>query len=79
MKLSFLWLELILRCNNSACTVTVPAMGCRNDDKVTHERWMSLISEARREGADSIQFIGGEPLLYPKWRELVIKEGEEGF
>ncbi|HEX2925872.1 MAG TPA: SPASM domain-containing protein [Ruminiclostridium sp.] len=77
VKLSFLWLELTSRFNNKCLHCYSSSDACRNNDRVTHERWMSLISEARREGAASIQFIGGEPLLYPKWWELVIKADEE--
>lgn len=79
LKLSFLWIELTSKCNNKCLHCYSSSDACRNDDKVTHERWMSLISEAHNEGATSIQLIGGEPLLYPKWRELVIKANEEGY
>ncbi|PYG86859.1 radical SAM protein with 4Fe4S-binding SPASM domain [Ruminiclostridium sufflavum DSM 19573] len=78
-KLSFLWIELTSKCNNKCLHCYSSSDACRNDDKVTHDHWMSLISEAHREGAASIQLIGGEPLLYPGWRELVIKANEEGY
>lgn len=78
-KLSFLWLELTSKCNNKCLHCYSSSDACRNDDKLTHERWMSLIADARKEGATSIQLIGGEPLMYPRWRELVIKANEEGY
>lgn len=78
-KLEFLWLELTSSCNNrclhcySASSPQAPA-GC-----VPHNRWLEIISEARQHGAHSIQLIGGEPLLYPKWRELVLKAREQKY
>lgn len=78
-KLEFVWLELTSTCNNrclhcySASSPHVAA-GC-----VPHTRWLELITEARQTGAYGIQFIGGEPLLYARWRELVIKAHEEDY
>lgn len=78
-KLEFLWLELTSSCNNrclhcySASSPQTTA-GC-----VPHNRWLEIISEARQAGAHSIQLIGGEPLLYPRWRELVLKARAENY
>lgn len=78
-ELEFLWLELTSSCNNrclhcySASSPHTPA------GLVPHNRWLDLISEARRLGASSIQLIGGEPLLYPNWQELVIKACQENY
>lgn len=77
--LYFLLLELTARCNNTCLHCYTASSPCTNKDVVPHERWLSLISEARKCGAVEIQLIGGEPLLYPKWRELVIKAREENF
>lgn len=79
LPLNFLWLELTSSCNNTCLHCYATSGPCSNNDCVPHERWLLLISEARREGATAIQLIGGEPLLYPQWRELVIKAHEEGF
>lgn len=80
VKLDFLWLELTSKCNNRClhCYATCGPI-TETIDCVPHERWLSLITEAREAGASAIQLIGGEPLLYPKWRELVIKAKEVGF
>lgn len=78
-KLEYIWLELTSSCNNrclhcySASSPHIAA-GC-----VPHTRWLELITEAHQAGAYGIQLIGGEPLLYPKWRELVIKAREENY
>jgi len=79
-KLDFLWLELTSRCNNK-CLHCYTASGPISTQRksVSHERWLSLISEAAKAEASSIQLIGGEPLLYPLWRELVLRAENEGF
>ncbi|VBB06251.1 radical sam [Lucifera butyrica] len=78
-KLDFLWLELTSCCNNKCLHCYAASGPCVNQDKIPHERWLSLISEARQAGATAIQLIGGEPLLYPGWRDLVKKAHAEGF
>lgn len=79
-SIEFLWLELTSNCNNRClhCYATSGPSVC-DCPKVTHDRWLSLISEARQAGATAIQLIGGEPLLYKNWRELILKANEEGF
>lgn len=77
--LDFLWLEITSLCNNR-CLHCYGTCGPKvHQSPVTHERWLSLITEARQAGATAIQLIGGEPLLYPKWQELIIKAKEEDF
>jgi len=80
MKLDFIWLELTSACN-SKCLHCYAESGpsIASPAQVPHTRWLSLIEEAQQEGAKAIQFIGGEPLLYPKWRELVVKASELGY
>lgn len=78
-KLDFLVLEVTSRCNNTCVHCYTSSSPCSHQDSVPHERWLSLISEAHHSGASGIQIIGGEPLLYPKWRELVLKAREENF
>ncbi|GMB01888.1 radical SAM protein [Pelosinus sp. IPA-1] len=80
IKLGFLWLELTSACNSKCLHCYSESGPSRKElDKVPHERWLSLIDEAKLAGATDIQLIGGEPLLYPKWRELVIKAHQVGY
>ena len=77
--LEYIWLELTSACNNRCLhcySASSPhtAAGC-----MPHTRWLELITEARLAGAYGIQLIGGEPLLYPRWRELIIKAREENY
>ncbi|MCX7780458.1 MAG: radical SAM protein [Negativicutes bacterium] len=78
-KLEFLWLELTSACNNRCLHCYAASAPDVPPQTMPHERWLSLISEARQAGATAIQLIGGEPLLYPRWRELVIKARDEGY
>ncbi|MDR3565362.1 MAG: radical SAM protein [Negativicutes bacterium] len=78
-KLNFLWLELTSCCNNRCLHCYATSGPCVEPDSVPHERWLSLITEARAAGATAIQLIGGEPLLYSGWRELVERAKQEGY
>ncbi|MBP2649573.1 MAG: albA 1 [Firmicutes bacterium] len=78
-KLEFIWLELTSSCNNQClhCYATSGPTSC--SDLVDHKRWLELITEARTAGASAIQLIGGEPLLYRGWRELIEKAYHEKY
>lgn len=78
-KLYFILLELTSQCNNTCLHCYTASSPSTNTKYVPHERWISIISEAYKSGARAIQFIGGEPLLYPQWRELVLKAREQNF
>lgn len=79
LKLDFLWLELTSGCNNRCLHCYATSGPCADSDAVPHHRWLALIAEARAAGATAIQLIGGEPLLYPRWRELAEKAHAEGY
>lgn len=80
IKLDFIWLELTSACN-SKCLHCYAECGpsCVVPEPLPHHRWLSLIAEGKEAGATGIQLIGGEPLLYPKWRELVVKAHQLGY
>lgn len=78
-KLEFLWLELTASCNNRCLHCYATSGPCAGYDAVPHDRWLSLITEARQAGATAIQFIGGEPLLYPRWQELAQRARQDGY
>ena len=78
-KLQFLWLELTNACNNRCLHCYSESSPAVSKNSMPHERWLSLIGEAKGAGAEAIQFIGGEPLLYPKWKELARRAREENY
>ncbi len=63
--LDFLWFELRedcnLRCRHCYC-MSSPAVS--DVDRLTHDDWLRLLGEGRDAGCRTVQFIGGEPLLY---------------
>ena len=72
-KLDFFWLELTNNCNNRCLHCYADSGPCKPDETVPHNRWLEIIEEGKNAGATAIQLIGGEPLLYSKWRQLVDK------
>ncbi|MCX5814745.1 MAG: radical SAM protein [Proteobacteria bacterium] len=78
-KLNFLWLEITSSCNNSCIHCYSSSDGHSTADRVTKERWLSVIDEASAAGARAIQLIGGEPLLVPYWRELVDEAKKHNY
>lgn len=79
IKLEFLWLELTSNCNNRCLHCYAGSGETVTLDPVSHECWLRIISEGKAAGATAIQLIGGEPLLYPLWRELIVKAHEAGY
>lgn len=78
-KLNFLWLELTNNCNNRCLHCYANSGPCTPIEPVSHDRWLRVIEEGKNAGATAIQFIGGEPLLYPKWRQLVEKAYQQQY
>ena len=79
VQLDFLWLELTGLCNNRCLHCYAASGPAECGDAVPYDIWLSVISQARQAGAAAIQLIGGEPLLYPRWRELVEHAKAEGY
>ena len=53
-----------LHCGSSATRRERPG-------SLTHEEWLSVIRELKALGTRHFTLSGGEPFLYPRWRELV--------
>lgn len=79
-RLEFLWLELTNRCNLQ-CTHCYAESGPYEplSQRLNHEDWLAILQDARKSGCKQVQFIGGEPLLYPRLHELVRSARGYGF
>lgn len=77
--LDFLWLEITSSCNNRCLHCYASCASQPSQDSVSHDQWLSVITQAKQLGASAIQLIGGEPMLYPHWQELVLKAVQEKF
>lgn len=79
-SLDFVWLELTARCNNRCLhCYTGSDAGEDSGEVLSFDRWLRLIEEIKAAGCSALQLIGGEPLLYPRWRDLVVKARELNY
>lgn len=75
-NLDFVWLELTKGCNLRCLhcyddsSPEVIASERKSSGVMTHDDWLSVISQASDLGVRRMQFIGGEPLLYSRIFEL---------
>ncbi len=78
ISLDFMWLELTESCNLFCAHCyedagpnhphpTHPASG----GPISLEQWKDILTEGARLGAKRVQFVGGEPTLYPGLMELI--------
>lgn len=78
--LSFLWLEITQKCN---LTCRHCYAGSSPSQPLSHgmatSDWIRVISQARGAGCGALQFIGGEPTLYPDLPQLIQHAANEGF
>lgn len=79
-ELSFLWLELTSTCNLECvhCYADSGPLAGRHD-RLTADDYSNLLSEARRLGCVSVQFIGGEPTTFPGLEHLIGEASDLGF
>lgn len=70
--LNFLWLELTSKCN-LRCVHCYADSGPQRPlyDYMTADDWSDVLGQAAQLGCRSVQFIGGEPTLYPALGTLV--------
>ena len=64
-------LEITLRCNMSCVHCGSDATRNERPDSLTHEDWLKVIDDLKTLGNKSVTLSGGEPFMYPRWRELV--------
>ncbi|MDR1123365.1 MAG: radical SAM protein [Elusimicrobiota bacterium] len=64
-------LEITLACNMRCLHCGSSADGNNRKDVLTFEEWCKVIEDLNSIGVSAITLSGGEPFLYPKWRELL--------
>src|SRR5512133_196102 len=64
-------LEVTLRCNMSC--VHCGSSATRRDlpNSLSLDEWLGVIDDLKLIGTKHVALSGGEPFLYPHWRELV--------
>ncbi len=78
-SLDFLWLELTNRCNLKCVHCYAGSGEERYEDKMQVDEWCQVLFDASLAGARRVQFIGGEPLLYPRFLSVVACAVDAGF
>lgn len=79
LSLDFVWFELTEQCNNHCIHCYTDSSPESTTPPLSHERRLSLLHEISVAGCKAIQFIGGEPLLEPNWREIIEAAVSEKF
>ncbi|MDR0645731.1 MAG: radical SAM protein, partial [Elusimicrobiota bacterium] len=70
-KPSHVALEITLACNMRCLHCGSAADGTNRKDALSFEDWKKVIDDLNILGVEGITLSGGEPFLYPKWRELL--------
>jgi MoaA/NifB/PqqE/SkfB family radical SAM enzyme len=78
--LSLLWLELTAKCNLQCVHCYADSSPARPlHETMTFADWQSALKQSRRLGCKDVQFIGGEPTLYPGLQDLIASAQENGY
>lgn len=74
--LHFVWLEITEQCNLKClhCYTSSSAELTNNNTLLSLEQWKKIIKEVYQLGCRSLQFIGGEPLLFGKKKLINLIE-----
>jgi radical SAM protein with 4Fe4S-binding SPASM domain len=64
-------LELTLACNMSCRHCGSDATAKNRQNQISYEEWKSVIKDLNKLNPTYITFSGGEPFLYPYWRQLL--------
>ena len=78
--LDFLWVEVTNRCNLT-CKHCYSKSGPNVDisREMSLNEYKSVVGQAANLGCRSIQFIGGEPTVYPHITDLILHAKHSGF
>jgi MoaA/NifB/PqqE/SkfB family radical SAM enzyme len=70
-RLRFAWLEITGRCQLSCDHCYASSGPAGSHGRMTMDDWLRVIDQAAGLGVDWVQFIGGEPTLYPGLASLI--------
>lgn len=71
MTLNFLWLEITGQCNLTCQHCYADSSPRQSHGTMQAEQWEQVLTDAYQLGCRSVQFIGGEPTLYPALPRLL--------
>lgn len=74
----FAALEVTLRCDMTCLHCGSAATRRERPGSLSHEEWLGVVDELKRLGTRHFTLSGGEPFLYPRWRELVTYIRDRG-
>jgi sulfatase maturation enzyme AslB (radical SAM superfamily) len=78
--LDFLWLELTSKCNLQCVHCYAESgPGLPLLQRMTYADWLRMLREAAELGCRKLQFIGGEPTIYPQLPELIGEARRLGY
>ncbi len=77
--LKFVWLEVTGLCNEFCTHCYADSSPKGTHGTMTVQDWLRVISELSEMGVPDVQFIGGEPTLYPALPELIHHANELGL
>lgn len=66
-------LEVTLRCNMSCIHCGSDADHRERPGALSFEEWCGVVDELKKLGVRHVTLSGGEPFLYPRWRDLVLR------
>lgn len=78
-KLDFFWAELTGKCNLLCKHCYADANPYNDMEELSTDEWKDLLSQGFSQGATSVQFIGGEPLLRKDLLLLVSHANSLGY
>ncbi|MFJ6658654.1 radical SAM protein [Streptomyces sp. NPDC091377] len=77
--LGFAWLEVTGRCNLECAHCYAGSSPRGTHGTMTAADWTETITQLAAMGTRDVQFIGGEPMLYPHLKQLIVHARQAGL
>lgn len=78
-QLEFAWLEVTQKCPSRCIHCYEGATHFETKAPLPFEAWLKVIEDLSLLGCKTVQFIGGEPTMYPKLPELIRYAKQRGI